>query len=133
MIRALMCLVLALSPLALPAEEPVVLAQGTFAAKSKSLEGGFLIRRSGDRLELVFDDRFLTKAGPDLQIIFSPLTFEAADNRNADGAGSRSIGLLQSIRGAQVYPLPADLDLAKYHSILIHCVKYTKLWGGGNL
>ena len=115
------------------AEEPVILGQGSFVKKFKPIEGTFLIRQVGDKRELVLDEAFKTKKGPDLQIIFSPLTIEQAENGNADGKGSLSIGLLQSNKGAQSYELPADLELTQYRSLLIHCVKYTKLWGGASL
>jgi len=40
---------------------------------------------------------------------------------------------LKNLKGAQRYELPADVELTKYKSLLLHCEKYSKLWGAGEL
>jgi len=43
------------------------------------------------------------------------------------------VAALKSNKGDQFYSLPPDLDLTAYKSIIIHCKKYTKLWGAASL
>jgi len=40
------------------------------------------------------------------------------------------LGLIDSVKGRQEYVVPADINLADFESILIHCEQYNILWGG---
>ncbi len=86
---------------------------------------------AGDRTLRLSDD-FMTKSGPDLKVVLSPHTIENVNAKTAlDGA--LVLGSLVSIKGASEYAIPKTADLSKYQSVLIHCEKYTKLWGGAAL
>ena len=128
------CLILLLS-LVFPVMELRAgeLHSGEFQKKKEKITGSFTILESDGKTILVLSDNFKTKNGPDLQIVFSPMTFSAINGKNALDKGAVSLGLMKSNKGGQRYELPADLDLAKMKSILIHCVKYTRLWGGAPL
>ena len=126
------CLLLLTAPFLTAAPEGI-LARGVFQQKSKRLEGSFTIRQSNGKRVLVFDENFAAKAGPDLQVILSPLSLDEANGKNAAGTGSVSLAPLKRTSGGQSYDLPADLDLAEFRSVLIHCVKYAVLWGGAPL
>ena len=43
------------------------------------------------------------------------------------------IARLDSPRGGQRYPIPDGVDLDKLSTLLLHCEKYSKLWGGAAL
>ncbi len=122
-----------LASAAAAAQSGETLASGTFVKNYQKIAGSYVIRKVGDTRTLELSADFKTKSGPDLQIIFSPLALEKTTGKNADGKGSVSIGLLKSNKGSQTYALPDDLDLSKHRSVLIHCVKYAKLWGGASL
>ena len=53
-------------------------------------------------------------------------------NKNALGA-ALFLGALSSNHGAQEFKIPAGTNLDGYVSILIHCEKYSKLWGAAKL
>ena len=114
---------------------PLTSGQATetqFRKKKEKISGSFRIISRGEKRLLTFSGDFKTRSGPDLQVVFSPLPFDEANGKNAmDGAVT--VGLLSSNKGAQEYEIPASLDLSTMKSLLIHCVKYTRLWGGAGL
>ena len=75
---------------------------------------------------------FKTANAPDLKIFLSPKTASAVSSKNAT-QGSVLVAKLKSNKGDQKYTLPANVDLSKYKSVVIHCEKYSKLWGAGKL
>ena len=75
---------------------------------------------------------FKTATAPDLKIFLSPQTSGQVTSRTAT-KGSVLVSRLKSSKGDQSYALPANLDLSKYKSIIIHCEKYSKLWGASKL
>ena len=108
------------------------IASGTWAKKSKKASGAWSIVEKDGKRVLQLDEKFKTSKAPDLKIVFSPHSAEAASNKNAL-EGGRVLSLLKSAKGAQKYELPTDLDPGQYKSVLIHCEKYTKLWVAGSL
>jgi hypothetical protein len=99
----------------------------SWTKKSQSIAGTWKIEN--DTLTLT---GFSTRKAPDLKIFLSPQTVAKLSNRNAE-EGAVLIAPLKSPKGDQSYPLPPDLDLTAYRSILIHCKKYSKLWGAAAL
>jgi hypothetical protein len=109
------------------------LHSGAFQKKKEKIKGTFVIKDHNGQKILELSEDFKTKNGPDLQLVFSPMNFADINGKNALDNGAVSLGLMQSNKGAQTYEIPANVDLSKMKSILIHCVKYTRLWGGAPL
>lgn len=107
------------------------LSRGTWVKKTQKISGAWKIVDLGKHKELKMVG-FKTKKAPDLQVFLSPHTAKVASNKNAS-AGALVLGKLKSLKGDQSYRIPSDVDLSKYHSILIHCKKYSKLWGAASL
>lgn len=106
-------------------------ASGTWTKKKESIAGSWKITKDGDSMKLVMTD-LKTKKAPDLKIYFSPKTIQSLSSKNAT-TGGYFLKPLSSHKGSQTYTLPNNFDLSKYKSVIIHCKKYTKLWGGANL
>ena len=102
-------------------------ASGTWTRKTQNIEGTWKI--AGGELTL---SGFSTKKAPDLKILLSPAPLSAITNDNAT-SGAKLIAKLKSPKGDQTYALPAGIDISTYKSIIIHCEKYSKLWGGASL
>lgn len=102
-------------------------AAGIWTKKSQSIEGTWKIEDGTLTLT-----GLSTRKAPDLKIFLSPQTVDSLSNRNAE-IGAVQIAPLKSPKGDQSYSLPPDLDLTAFKSILIHCKKYTKLWGAAAL
>ena len=115
---------------------PANLQAGTgvsFQKKKEKIQGSFSIIERDRQTWIVFSADFRTKKGPDLQLVLSPLAFSETSGRNAMNYGAVSLGLLKSHKGPQEFKVPEDVDLAGFRCVLIHCVKYDRLWGGAPL
>ncbi|MDA8019903.1 MAG: DM13 domain-containing protein [Thermoanaerobaculia bacterium] len=118
-------------PMSVSAQGQVV-HQGTWTTKGFDVDGTWKIVRDGGKTWVVLDEAFSTKSAPDLKIFLSPNATEGLDNRNAT-RGSQLVAVLTSHRGAQRYEVPADVELQRFRSIVLHCEKYTKLWAAADL
>ncbi|CAM2069874.1 DM13 domain-containing protein [Sulfidibacter corallicola] len=105
---------------------------GTFKKKEKDIRGSFTVKDIGGKKVLRLGSDFKTKNGPDLKIVLSPKTFAEANGKNAM-VGGFVVGPLKATKGTQSYPLPAKIDLSRYKAVLVHCEKYSVLWGGADL
>lgn len=121
---------IALIPVAAEAQASDTVAGG-FENQEYDIRGSWTIETREDGRYLVLSEDFRTRRGPDLKIFFSS---DSADNVTGDNAADGFfLTALDSNRGAQEYRLPEDLDLADYASVVIHCERFSKLWGAGNL
>lgn len=104
----------------------------SFIKKKYQISGNWSLKQEGDKVYIVFHSNFKTKSGPDLKVFITKQSMSSVNGKNAE---NNSIFLkdLKSNKGEQRYLIPSHIDLSQYKSILIHCKKYAKLWGGGNL
>ncbi len=109
-----------------------VVPGGTWTKKNYSIEGSWSIVTTDEGQFLELDEKFKTRNAPDLKLFLSPLAAGDVTNKNAV-AGSKLIAPLRKNKGAQRYKIPADTDLDDYQSLIIHCEKYSKLWGVSEL
>lgn len=100
---------------------------GTWTKKAQKIAGTWSVTDG----QLTLTD-FSTRSAPDLKIFLSPITVGKLTNKNATD-GAILVASLKSNKGDQSYSLPPDIDLTAYKSIIIHCKKYTKLWGAAPL
>ncbi|MEL7060536.1 MAG: DM13 domain-containing protein [Acidobacteriota bacterium] len=112
------------------AEAQDVVHQGRWTEVGYKIDGSWSIVRDGGRLFVVLDGAFSTKKAPDLKIFLTPRPLAENTNRNAT-QGSFLVAPLASNRGAQRFELRADP--ADYRAIIVHCEKFSKLWGGADL
>ncbi|MGI9310197.1 MAG: DM13 domain-containing protein [bacterium] len=109
------------------------IARGEWTNKGYDIHGAWRIVARDDGVRyIVFDDDFKTRSGPDLKVFLSPRALSEINDRTA-APDSVEIGALQAHAGAQEYAIPADLDLAEYRSLLIHCKAFSHLWGGAEI
>ena len=112
--------------------EAQTLFQGVWTKKSFKVSGDWSIVEKGGKTYVKLSDDFRTRNAPDLKIFLSPLSASEANGRNATN-GSVLVAPLTSNAGAQMYEIPAGVDLASFGSILIHCEAYSKLWSAADL
>ena len=108
------------------------LPSGNFIKKKKKLQGAWEVVQRDGNTYIKFADDFRASKGPDLKVFLSPLDVATVTGKTAT-EGAINIGELQKTKGAQEYLVPADVNLADYASVLVHCEKYAILWGGGDL
>ncbi len=113
------------------------LAAGTgvdrpWVEKKYNIKGQWNIVQQDGQTVIRFSDDFKTKNGPDLKIFLSKQNIAQVNGRNAT-QDSVLVGLLKSPKGGQDYVLPAGIDVNEFQTVLIHCEKYSVLWGGGTI
>ena len=104
------------------------IATGTWTKSNYSIDGGWRIEKIGDKLNVILDNDFATKKAPDLKIFFSKEPLDGLTSKNAV-----LVTELTSNKGSQSYVIDKDIDITTYQTILIHCEKYSVLWGGAPL
>lgn len=106
---------------------------GEWSKKTFKIRGEWNIEQQEDGSHLLtLSDSFKTRNAPDLKLVLSPHSLESRENENAL-RDAVVVAPLKSNKGAQSYVIPAGTDLSTFSSLLIHCEKYTKLWGGTSL
>ncbi len=108
------------------------LPSGNFIKKKKKLQGAWEVVQRDGNTYIKFADDFRASNGPDLKVFLSPLDVATVTGKTAT-EGALNIGELQKTKGAQEYLVPAEVNIADYASVLVHCEKYAILWGGGDL
>jgi len=110
----------------------VSLPSGNFIKKKKKLKGSWEVVQRDGNTYIQFADDFVASRGPDLKVFLSPQSVaDVTGDTAVDGA--INIGELQKTKGMQEYLVPADVNLADYSSVLVHCEQYSVIWGGGDL
>ena len=102
---------------------------GTFEKKAKKIKGSWTLTHVDGQQVIRFNDDFKTKNGPDLKIFLSKKSVSNL-SKNPTFIAPVSLGLINSVKGGQEYVVPADVNLADFESILIHCEEFNILWGG---
>ena len=105
---------------------------GTWTKKNYGIKGAWSIVTTDEGRFIELDEKFRTRNAPDLKLFLSPLAAADLTNDNAV-AGSKLISPLRSNKGAQRYRLPAGTDLDDYQTLVIHCERFSKLWGVSDL
>lgn len=107
------------------------LASGKWTKKEHSISGSWkIIDEDGVKKLKIYN--LSTKSAPNLKIFLHPKAIASVTNSNATSS-SKLVDELASPKGNQTYTLPSGIDLDDYKSVIIHCERYSKLWGGANL
>ncbi len=114
-----------------PADDHVI-GSGVWTKKTSSIEGSWKIVTRGDQHFVLLDDDFKTRSAPDLKIYLSRESLSELTGNNATNSAVL-VAELERTKGSQEYPIPAGIDPSEYESLLIHCVKYAKLWGAATI
>jgi Electron transfer DM13 len=129
----------AIAPTIAPAKPvlEVLASSSLWQEKAQEVHGIYRIERlvidgKAQPSKLTLSKDFKTKAGPDLKLVLSPLTYDKVKGKTAL-QGTVVLGSLASNKGASSYAIPKGVELNKFKSVLIHCEEYSKLWGGVSL
>jgi hypothetical protein len=101
---------------------------GTWQAATYSgTRGGWRIVQDEGGRYFELTESFEVKSAPDLKIFLSPRAPAELGDKNAT-VGSVRVAKLTSHKGRARFALPAELDLAKFRSVALHCEKYSVLF-----
>ena len=115
---------------AVPDAEETTLLTGSFIGRSHPAEGTALVLGAGEERFLRLED-FATDNGPDLNVYLSTAPSDADDGEFDDDFVD--LGDLKGNIGNQNYEIPVDVDLTRYRSVVIWCVRFGVAFGAAEL
>ena len=106
-------------------------AMGSFIDRSHPTTGTALVLGDGSGQRFLRFEGFETDNGPDLNVYLSTAPPDApADDFDEDFV---DLGDLKGNIGDQNYEIPAGVDLAKYQTVVIWCVRFSVAFGAAPL
>jgi hypothetical protein len=108
------------------AAEPQMLASGAFHSLEHHTTGTALVLRLADGSMVVRLENLDTSNGPDVHVTLSPVPPDRGDRDYGDHL---DLGTLKANRGNQNYAVPAGTDLARFHSVVIWCRRFSVGFG----
>ncbi|WP_419944272.1 DM13 domain-containing protein [Candidatus Poriferisodalis sp.] len=104
---------------------------GSFGSRSHPAEGTAVVLTDGTQTFLRFDDDFATDNGPDLNVYLHTAGPDASvDDLVGDFI---DLGDLKGNIGAQNYVVPDDVDLNRYSTVSVWCVRFRVVFGTAEL
>ena len=111
--------------------EVVVQYTGTFMDRSHPSEGVAQVLNDGSAQRFLRLEEFATDNGPDLNVYLSAAPPDApADQFDDDFV---DLGNLKGNIGDQNYEIPEDVDLDRYSTVVIWCVRFAVAFGSAGL
>ncbi len=104
---------------------------GSFGPRSHPAEGTAVVLTDGTQTFLRFDDDFATDNGPDLNVYLHTAGPDASvDDLVGDFI---DLGDLKGNIGAQNFVIPGDVDLSRYSTVSVWCVRFRVVFGTAEL
>ncbi len=110
------------------AKQPEKIAAGRFHDGVHATSGVATIYRLADETRVLRLTEFSTSNGPDVQVYLGKAA-DAKDNDTVKQSGFVNLGPMKGNIGDQNYDLPADVDLAMFHSVTIWCQRFGANFG----
>ena len=111
--------------------EIVVDVSGTFVDRSHPAEGTAEVLGDGSGQRFLRFEDFATDNGPDLNVYLSAAPPDAPAGEFDDDF--IDLGDLKGNIGPQNYEIPADVDLSRYRTVVIWCVRFGVAFGVAEL
>jgi hypothetical protein len=112
-----------------PPVQPMALAGGAFVDGEHATSGTASILQLPDGSRYVRLENFATSDGPDLQVWLTDKAAGGDDWGKYDDGVHLSLGELKATDGNQNYPIPADVNLDAFTSVVIWCDRFNVAFG----
>ncbi|MCU1515694.1 MAG: electron transporter [Pseudarthrobacter sp.] len=118
-----------------PPTGPVQLAAGTLVSHEHTTTGTVRIIRQEDGNRVLTLENLDTSNGPDVHVWLSAAHVVEGTGGwfTAGSADYYDLGTIKGNQGNQVYPIPTEVDLAKYVSVDLWCVQFSVSFGAAEL
>ena len=110
---------------------PKTLANGTFISLDHPTAGDVKIIETATGDRFVRFENFATDNGPDVKVWITDTS--ATDAAAAKDGTWVDLGAIKGNLGNQNYPLPADLDLDDYTSVVLWCDRFSVPFGAADI
>ncbi len=111
--------------------EVVEVVQGTFVDRSHPTEGRAVVLNDGSEQRFLRFEGFRTDNGPDLNVYLSAAPPDAPAGDFDDDFVD--LGNLSGNIGPQNYEIPPEVDLDRYSTVVIWCVRFSVAFGAAPL
>ena len=101
----------------------------TWVKKNYTVSGNWSVEAEGSKTYLVLHADFKTSKGPDLKLFLTKKSALSIGKSEAIEKQGILLGKLKSLKGDQRYLIPNNITVSEFKSLVIHCQKYTKVWG----
>ncbi|PIQ60173.1 MAG: hypothetical protein COV99_12065 [Bacteroidetes bacterium CG12_big_fil_rev_8_21_14_0_65_60_17] len=108
-------------------------AQGHFIERESKGEGVVFLVINEEGRWLEFNEDFKTGRAPDLRVYLSPVAASELTAETIEGGMSVFLAELDRRKGSQRYRIPENIDLTRFRSVAVHCLKYSKLYTAADL
>ncbi|MEM7140899.1 MAG: DM13 domain-containing protein [Actinomycetota bacterium] len=115
----------------MPEPEILTLVEGTFVDRSHPAEGTALVLNDGSEQRFLRFEDFATDNGPDLNVYLTAAPSDAPAGEFDDDF--IDLGDLKGNIGSQNYEIPPDVDLDRYSTVVIWCVRFGVAFGAADL
>ena len=105
----------------------------TWIKKYYAVSGNWSVETENGKSYLVLHSDFKTSKGPDLKLFLTKKDATSLSKKDAVQKHGVLLGNLKSIKGKQKYLIPSHISLSDFKSIVVHCEKYTKIWGAASI
>ena len=105
----------------------------TWVKKYYSVTGNWSVEVENGNSYLLLHSDFITSKGPDLKLFLIKKEASTLSKKEEIQKHGVFLGKLKSLKGEQKYLIPANISLSDFKSIVVHCEKYTKVWGAASL
>lgn len=120
-------------PMPMDVPEIVELSAGSFIDRSHPTSGRAVVLNDGSTQRFLrFEDDFTSDNGPDLNVYLTAGVTADGDAGQFDD-DFVDLGDLKGNIGSQNYEIPVDVDLDRYNTIVIWCVRFGVAFGAADL
>ena len=116
-----------------PSDAPVsgTVARGDFIDRSHPTSGTALVLADGEGRRVLRLEGFKTDNGPDLNVYLAAAPAEANAGQFDDDFVD--LGDLKGNIGDQNYEIPDDVDLERYRTVVVWCVRFSVAFGAAGI
>lgn len=107
-----------------------IIRGGRFENLNYMTSGTLTVQELEGKFFIVFNEDFETPNGPNLVVY---LTKNSSPSTREDVMQGIELGELKSIKGKQVYEVPAGIDAREFGSVTIHCKAFNVPWSYAKL
>ena len=105
--------------------EIITLAEGSFISRSHDSEGIAKVLTDGSDQRFLRFEEFSTDNGPDLNVYLTSADADAPEGDFNRSGEFIDLGDLKGNIGDQNYEIPADVDLERFDTVVVWCVRFS--------
>lgn len=120
---------------AAPSTEPqiVTLVEGSFIPRDHPGQGIAKVLTDGSSQRFLRFEEFSTDNGPDLNVYLTTADANAPEGDFDDDGEYVDLGNLKGNIGDQNYEIPPDVDLARFDTVVVWCVRFSSAFTAADL